>query len=348
VIRINNDLNLFKQLSEFSKSNDPLFNPGPYWYKKTQNAVDEILRIGISDFRGYGNGCGNSFADNPWVDPRTQFGTTTFRKLMKRLLFTKASNYLFRSFVNVSIDNFELALKYKNSIRTNSKETQDLLLILKNIDTLVGSPMDVTTDPETGKKVSNHYLDLLASQVKFDDLCDFGSKNSYFEIGGGFGVNLHLIQSRYPNLKKFLYLDLSPNIYVAIQYLRSIYGETAVKDPIQLIHYDQIEFESDDQLEIICILPEQIKLFKSSVDIFWNSHSFVEMPQEVVINYFKYVQKLRAHGGTALCLISYGGFDPETTFNPSQIPSLLGVNLEKSEFNTLEPGQTNLHFYGEL
>ena len=58
---------------------------------------------------------------------------------------------------------------------------------------------------------------------------DFKNITSLFEIGGGYGANIHFLLTNFPNIKKILYLDVVPNIYVGTEYLRNHYKEK-VKD----------------------------------------------------------------------------------------------------------------------
>ena len=48
---------------------------------------------------------------------------------------------------------------------------------------------------------------------------------------------------------------------------------------------DAIHFAKDDRIEILAIAPWQIEKLDLSVDVVYNAHSFVEMPQAVVSNY---------------------------------------------------------------
>ena len=58
---------------------------------------------------------------------------------------------------------------------------------------------------------------------KIAGIFDFNEIRSYFEIGGGFGANIHFLITNYPNIKKIIYLDAVPNIYVGTEYLKFHY-----------------------------------------------------------------------------------------------------------------------------
>ena len=170
-----------------------------------------------------------------------------------------------------------------------------------------------------GHDYSIHYLDLLeqhdniASQIRFNDA------HAVFEIGGGFGTNIHLLLENYRNIRKVLYLDIPPNLYVGTQYLKSFY-DTAVFDYRDLKHLGSIEFSADDTMEILCIAPWQIERFRGTIDIFMNSHSFVEMPKNVVKNYVDKFSGFSGSKDAAIALTTYDNFDLNTTFHSSELP----------------------------
>ena len=65
-----------------------------------------------------------------------------------------------------------------------------------------------------------HYLDMADRIDKLSSAFDFKHIKSFFEMGGGFGANVQFLVTNFPNIKKILYLDVVPNIYVDTEYLR--------------------------------------------------------------------------------------------------------------------------------
>jgi putative sugar O-methyltransferase len=193
--------------------------------------------------------------------------------------------------------------------------------------------------------ISIHYLNLLdqhdylVSRIRFSDI------RSAFEIGGGFGVNIHLLLENYKDIKKILYLDIPPNLYVGTQYLKSFYGGH-VLDYRDLRSRDSIRFSSDDSVEIFCIAPWQIENFESGIDIFMNSHSFVEMPKDVVQNYVDKINRLPESKNTAIALTTYDCFDLQTTFHPADLPKFFEDRMfdHFEEPTLLKPTQKNLFY----
>ena len=71
-----------------------------------------------------------------------------------------------------------------------------------------------------GKDYSTNYLDMAHRIDNLSKKFDFKKINSFFEIGGGFGSNAHFLITNFPNIKKFIYLDAVPNLYIGTEYLK--------------------------------------------------------------------------------------------------------------------------------
>ena len=111
------------------------------------------------------------------------------------------------------------------------------------------------------------------------------------EIGGGFGANAHLMLSTWPRLRKMVYLDIPPNLYIGTQYLRHFFGD-AVRDYRTCSQLDHISFRLDESLEIYCIAPWQLFKVHSKIDTFFNAHSFQEMSEIIVSNYANEIDRV--------------------------------------------------------
>ncbi|MCX6227018.1 MAG: putative sugar O-methyltransferase, partial [Bacteroidia bacterium] len=164
-------------------------------------------------------------------------------------------------------------------------------------------------------------------------------------IGGGFGINIHLLIENYPKIRKVIYLDIPPNLYVGTQYLKAFYGE-AVYDYRMLRKLQEIKFSDTDDLEIFCITPWQIERLQSQVDIFMNSHSFVEMPKEIVSNYARHFMSFPGSEKAEIVLITYDNFDLTTTLDPAFLPQFFPGReflFFKSD-HLMEPSRKNLFY----
>ena len=168
-------------------------------------------------------------------------------------------------------------------------------------------------------------INKLSKSFKFENI------TSFFEIGGGFGTNIHFLITNFPNIKKILYLDAVPNIYVGTEYLRHHYKDK-VKDYLVLRNLDKINFSKYNELEILCIPPWLIEKVDVEIDHFHNAASFVEMPKSVINNYVKFIKKFKTK---EISLISYDGFDLKTTFNPEELSSFFDDKMNISWENSV-------------
>ena len=53
----------------------------------------------------------------------------------------------------------------------------------------------------SNKEYSIHYLKMADRVDKLSEIFNFNKIKSYFEIGGGFGKNIHFLITNYPNIK---------------------------------------------------------------------------------------------------------------------------------------------------
>ena len=63
-VHINDDINLLSKLRGDSSKFSNLYQPSSYWEKKNIQTYKEILKKGITNFRGADNNIGESFSDN--------------------------------------------------------------------------------------------------------------------------------------------------------------------------------------------------------------------------------------------------------------------------------------------
>ena len=182
-----------------------------------------------------------------------------------------------------------------------------------------------------GQPIALHYLKLLHEHDRLAQNLDFTRLSSIFEIGGGFGVNVHLLLENYPNVRKVVYLDIPPNLYIGTQYLRAFYPE-AIQDYRVTRELDRITFKENKKLEILCVAPWQIERLSVPLDLFYNAHSFVEMPEAVVQNYAKFICRSQGYRDAKIALLSYRNFDPESTWDPERLPSF----FEAKKFSSIQ------------
>ena len=326
---------LYQLIKDEKKINRNLYSVGPYWDYKSKQAITEIKKKGLKDFRGSSSGVGTSFADNVIVDIRNELNFKG--RILGKILSLPKLNKIFDAQLKLTKVYVNRYLENQAIVYQNNKNVQNLINKYKfENSTDFGC---VQLFEYLNKKYSCSHL-LMADRIdKLSKSFDFKVTKSFFEIGGGFGANIHFLVTNFPNIKKILYLDVVPNIFVGTSYLKHHFGEK-VKDYIQLKDLNKISFSKNDELEILCIPPWLIEKVDIEVDHFHNAASFVEMPKMVIENYLKFVKKFKTK---EISLISYDGFDLKTTFNPEDLNEMLDNKLKISwKNNLIEEHKTKL------
>ncbi len=338
---------LLKLLISDQKNTSKIYKPGSYWLKKSIVAAKELEKNGLNDFRSStdDNTSATSFGDNTIVDGRRildqsslqiKVGLTILNHTPLKKLFDWQVNTT-REYLNELLDLektylalfkadrlTELTQKYKieNSVNFGC----DRILFFK------------------GKNYSTYYLTLLNELDFVEKNSTLKDCHSFLEIGPGFGANIHLIEQNYPKIRKFIVVDIVPNVWVVTNYLRSLYGD-CVKDYLTTKDMKEIKFKEDESLEIFVIPTWEIEKISSLIDCFWNANSFVEMPPHIVSNYAKNLARIRTNK-TIYNFISYDKFDLDTTFHPNLIPEyFLDVEFQKLRHTYLFNETRENYFY---
>jgi len=334
------DVNLLNKLIADSTKFSSLYQPGPYWKKKVSQSHKEILKKGIRNFRGADNNIGESFSDNQNINILNDYygGFRGFFKFLLERVYP-LKNIFIRQLSLTSSFRKELNL-YKSKYLENSNYFKELSKKFIFDNTVNYGCEDYSTI--NGKKISNYYLTIADTHLNLSKNIDFNKINSFFEIGGGFGANVHFLLQNYSNIKKIIYLDLPVNLFIATQYLRSFYGNS-VKDYLTT-HNKKIIFEDNDSVEIVCIPPWKISDLDVSIDCFQNSNSFVEMPENVIRNYCLYVKKC-THKKSRIALSSYGSFKSETTFDPKLLKVYFDFDFDLTSYPSTVPNKKNNIFF---
>lgn len=339
--KITDDFQLLDLMLQDASSAKEIYRPGPYWLNKSRSATRELKKNGLSDFRGSSTGIATSFGDNAYIDTRTGYNYGIRTMLLKIYRDIFPFNRLFSSQVNLTQKYYDQVIIYQNEYLKVHPRVKELLSKYKiNFDTTRGgckSYLEVD-----GIKISHHYLQLLDTIDRVHESIKFTPKTTFLEIGGGFGVNAHLLVELF-GVRKIIYLDIPPNLYVGTQYLKSFYGANVID--YRMNKGKKIGFEENDKLEILCITPPQIEEIKGIIDVFYNAHSFVEMPKPIVTNYAKFIQMyLEQQGKGCVSLVSYDGFNLSTTFHPSELPKFFKGIVQDHKYETLKPNRSNYHY----
>lgn len=321
-------MNLLNELINDEKKIDRnLYSSGVYWEYKNKRTVSEIKKKGLNDFRGVTTGIGTSFTDNLILDVRNEFNIKG--RIIGKILSFPPFKVIFDEQLRITKNHMNSDISNREIVFSNDQNVIELIDKFK---------FENTTDfgcvskfKYLDKEYSCHYMEMAHRVNNLSKLFDFNKIQSYFEIGGGFGSNIHFLITNFPNIRKVLYLDAVPNIYVGTQYLKHHYKEK-VKDYTQFKDLDKITFSNNNELEILCIPPWLIEKMDVKIDHFHNAVSFVEMPKHVIQNYSKYIKKFETK---QISLISYDAFDLKTTFKPEELNIFFDNKLNISWKKTL-------------
>jgi putative sugar O-methyltransferase len=341
---ITDDHELLRLMVSDAKAQRDVYRPGPYWSRKTKNAVNQIGRHGLADFRGASSSIGLSFTDSIHVDVRHDLASG-FRRSLKFLFETVFPfKDVFAAQVALTTSHAAEARRLKSLLLAADDRVRELLMRYKLPCSLSGGCVDYLE--LDGRKTSAHYLNLLHQHAQLTKHYDFTSATSMFEIGGGFGVNVHLLLENYPKLKKVVYLDIPPNLYIGTQYLKSFYGK-AVVDYRDSRELQSLVFSPDGTREILAIAPWQIEKLALNIDLIYNAHSFVEMPQFVVSNYADKLARLSQFESATVLMLTYDCFDLRTTFDPELLPSFFPTKtFHRFTFPVLDRSYNVISFVG--
>ena len=259
---------LLKQLLIDENNNDKsLYSSGDYWVKKNIKTIYHLKNKNLENFRGMNSGVGTSFADNIVINIENEIN------LLGRLIFNFFKlpflKHLHKKQVEITKSHAKDHLRSLSILYKNSSKVKELIKKYKFENTVnYGCCQKFSIG---GIEYSNLYLEIANRIDNISKFQDFKSFNSFFEIGGGFGANIHFLVTNFPNIKKILYLDTVPNIYIGTEYLRKHF-KNKVKEYISLKNLDKIEFSNNDDLEILCIPPWEIE--KVNVE----DEGFVSLP----------------------------------------------------------------------
>lgn len=308
-----------------------LYSAGPYWKNKTRKIINQIRKKGIADFRGYDSGVGTSFCDNIITDIRNEYDWG-IRRLIYKFTYLYPFNQFFYAQKKVAVDLHSALLSFKQKVYEKNGTLKNLLqnYSLSN-STSFGCVDKISFNNE---EYSCHYLELLNTHNQIAKSIDFNKIFSMFEIGGGFGANVHILLQNYKSIKKIFYLDIVPNLIVGTEYLKSIYGDSVVEYKHRN-KADIISFSDNNKLEIICIAPWQIEQLISNVDYVHNAHSFVEMPKYVVDNYLKHINRMISEQ-SRIAFVSYIPFDKNTNFDQNAFNSTFNNKIDSRNFISQE------------
>ncbi len=274
------------------------FGPGPIWSEKTKIALLALRKHGLNDFRSTksGNNVAVGFGDVLLTD---HYHDHPFISLLRKFYpFNNVFNF-YKNLINSYIDQLSLTEEF---IITSLRGDRLKFLFEKYHfhDNINFGCTDIVAFNQ--KKISFNYLGHLDQLDRVNSILKMDNFSSFCEIGPGFGTNVDLCIQNFEKIRKYLLIDIFPNVVVLSQYLKYKYGD-AVKDYTQYRCHKKIEFYDNNDLEIIILPTWKANDFNGRVDLFWNCASFLEMPSATVLKYAELYQKI-SHGHSKFILIT--------------------------------------------
>ena len=313
-------------IADQDRTGDSRYRPGPYWRNYQRRAVHAIENHGIGAFRSRAD-IGKGFSDAVVMDAEDLWADRTSlkyraKKTLMRLPYLAALLDDYRTLVKSHVAGNEVYVNgYYRLLLSDWLEALEERFDLP--ETRHGGCGHAV--PINGQKYTPLYLDLWIRIQNFAAVRDFTSLRSIFEIGGGFGSLPHSILTMYPNVKKVVYLDIPPMLYLGTQYLKAFFGD-AVRDYRNTRDLASLTFADDGSVEILCICPWQIEKLDVHVDLFWNTASFSEMSKEIVRHYASHVTRCMSTEDPTICFIP-SKLEPDSRFDlpmPEDIVSAFG------------------------
>ena len=282
-----------------------IHRPGPYWRKYAQRIADAIRVEGLSRFRA-SPAIGRGFVDVFAGDAISRMTPGWRKRAVDGMLALPLASAIRGA-------HRERMLRHQREAHARKQETYRRTLEnwFGNFVSTRAIPDTTVAEPErrielAGREVGELYLRTLGWVDDLSNRVDFAQVRTVFEIGGGFGAMAHTLLHLFPNIRKYLYLDIPPTLYVGTQYLKHFYGD-AVIDYRHSRSARRIGFSDDDSREILAICPWQLETVDASCDFFWNSSSFQEMPQEIVNFYAVQIERLLGPDADMALYVYEGG-----------------------------------------
>lgn len=324
---------------------EQIYHPGPYWQPYQDRAVAAIKRYGIGDFLNnplIGKGFANTFMPLPLgYDGKFKSRVVKWLAMLPgiRNVVSDQRNQISR--LRYRCDALRAELLYLRHRDWFNKIIDEYGFPESNI---AGAQGGLKLESQT---INTKYL-LTALRLRtFKEHTTLQHPNSFMEIGGGFGAFTHLLLTLMPTVRKVIYVDIPPMIYLGTQYLKCHFG-TAVRDYLDLRNKDEIRFESaPGELEILCLCPWQLEKLKADVNIFYNCSSFSEMTPDRVANYSHHIQRLLSDDGEVWLVPNLHELKPNARIClPDEMANAFSPAISFTSLEPFEQNQVDLWWLG--
>ncbi len=317
---INDDKELFQILMLDEKKQKDIWRASHYWTHRFDMVTSEILSSGINDFlsnnkilSSFGHHRPSYFMrkETPELDAlnreiQTHAGKDsklairlpvwlkkfTAKYMLRISLFNRLFNLYRLPYLYVLADRFYFSsLRLLRELLRQNPHTCDILM--RVYESKVGKPttlIEHTHDKMIGEATLRNVIhtSYIHKYLKPE------SRNSFLEIGGGYGALCSTILRATKEVERYLLIDLPQTCYITTQYLRALFpGE--VVSYMEVRDVTEIGIETFGKRRIIVAPTWMLPKVNLRFDCFINTASFQEMEKKIIRNYLNYVKKLASH-----------------------------------------------------
>ncbi len=290
--QVPDDMDLLEQMMEDLERCDEFYRPTSYWIHLQKSFLPELRGKGLGDFRRRKGSVLSSFGATDLLIDGILAIKPSFRGA-KRLT----------AFLNAFIDWFpllELEIPAMNPLWLTSyfyrhvkSKYEAIGLELRRCPTSkFGNPEDLETIGNgVWSTIHLQYCSMFADAAKH---IGFKPDGVFCELGAGLGRNVEIIGQVFENTTALVF-DIPPQLYVANQYLQTIFGSRVIsyREAISLIPPKDGSIPKGLVGKIIVLPTWRMPDWSNTkIDVFWNSASFQEMEPDVVSNYLSRVASM--------------------------------------------------------
>ncbi len=153
-----------------------------------------------------------------------------------------------------------------------------------------GNPFEIYLDGKLiSQDLANSALEYYSIRENFN--ASKTEKITFCELGAGYGRNAHVFLTTFPK-GKYIVIDIPPALYVAQEYLSSVFPDKKIFTFRCFTQFKEIEQEFHNA-DIVFLLPHQARMLpEKCIDLFINISSLHEMKMQQIKEYFNLIDKL--------------------------------------------------------
>lgn len=270
----------------FTKGNQ-IYQPSKFWEFYNEKNIKQLEIEGIENIK-------QTVARNyfTWL---VRIKDRQFRYLVKNTKIISWPSILFGPPAHVSCMHLSWSQRTLLAIFTRmlwrNVERIDVEGLLNYIsEPRQGNPFEIFLDNKLiSQDLANSVLEYYSIREHFK--APKTEKATFCELGAGYGRNAHVFLNVFPK-GKYIIIDIPPALYVAQEYLSSVFPDKKCFTFRCFDLFEEIEQEFHDA-DIVFLLPHQAAMLPAKcIDLFINISSLHEMQLQQIKEYFRLIDKL--------------------------------------------------------